>query len=694
LLATVAMWSQGCTDASVEDDGNGTATETGSDVHTDSDSDTEDLGLELRVESAAPLFVVAGANDGLAADLDFLAATAAASAISQGAPAVLMVADTSELKTPWTADYLARYPASLVVGIGLDPKVVGLSVPTLSLTETHGAPLSMALARAVWSRSARVVLAPADDPAAAIVAASLAARLSIPFLVWDASRKGELDALLQELRTETALLVGGMPVELDVAVTPLADDRAVATWLEQNGFEVNYLVAINPHDDAAQDGPRLSRLAPMFASRRQGATVLLPNTTDPNAVRASLSSFTTALGHPPAFLALLGSSEAIPFARVPNPLGMADVPELMTDAPYAQIDDDAFIEIAIGRIVASNLVEGSLVASRITTYEQLFDGAWEQTFIESGLWGYGEIAPLLRNVGYDDPWNTIGVDLGTFERIEAGILLHKDHSNHVALGHAFDMSTPTLLAPTVVVSGGCWVAGIDADTSSGHQSIVRHMLRQGAVAFVGGPRYGIAQDTQAHVAFINGLIEGLPLGQAFAKAYNNTTLNILDNPGDGGSEYARNNTALLGDPGLVIPMPNAPAAALAHMTVEGPSLLVKAPAALEIDQVTRSQLDEWKWSADLYIVVGGGLEPHTFWGSGHDEQIMYFMASFTTDKQITGIEQDPSVIAPMGFENYHLDPNPDGTTTARWRVRLNELDPLSGTLTKQLTSVSYTVSFE
>ena len=68
--------------------------------------------------------------------------------------------------------------------------------------------------------------------------------------------------------------------------------------------------------------------------------------------------------------------------------------------------------------------------------------------------------------------------------IEAAAMLHKDHSNCMILGHAMDVRTEVLFAPTVVVSMGCSVAGMDQVFET-QRTMVDHVLGSGAVAFMG-----------------------------------------------------------------------------------------------------------------------------------------------------------------------------------------------------------------
>lgn len=649
----------------------------------------EPSGVELALEGDRPLLLVAAdATEADPRDLDFLAAIAAATALTDGAPAVLAI-DGGTLELPAVADYIDRYDPQLVVGIGIDPTEGNSAAEQVAVEGAGGA---ISLAATVWSRSPYAVVCDHEDMEAALLGSGLAARLRAPLLLWDGGNDDELDSLLVALQTEQVVVLGALDVDLTASTVPLVNAADVITWMDGAGLAIDYFAAVNPADRSGADGPKLSLLGPVFAARRDGFVALLPDSQNYEDVVDTLAAHRAALGRHPEYLALVGSTEAIPFAQVDNPLGWEDTPQLMTDAPYAQADEDPFLEMAVGRVIAEDLVLGSLLAARISTYEQLQDGQWERSLVDSGRWGSPELKPLLRNVGFEETVDGVGTHLSAFERLEVSFLLHSDHSNHELLGEAFDLSTETLLAPAVVVSAGCSVSGLDLDASMWHRSIVKHLLGQGAVAVLGAPRNAITQNSQLQTAFVNRLIEGHTLGQAFREGYASLTLNVLDNPDDSGSEHARHNVLLVGDPALTIFVPAAPVEALPALEGEDGSWETVAPGDPFFDPVPEILLEEWGWDEELYAVAVPGLDSHTYWGAGHDFQVLYYIAAVTADGPITSVTQEAGIPDDLGWTGgFHIDEHQDGTQTALWRTRFLELDLGSGEVVQQLERIAYSV---
>lgn len=653
-------------------------------------ADTADTGEPtdlLLLSGERPLLLVdVDATEADARDLDFLAATAAAAALGRGMPALLGLEGEAGLHEPHVADFLGRYGPDLVVGLGIDATEMADASQQLQVSGDSGVDLAAALAEQVWAQAPTAVLVDPDDFDSALVGAALAARLRAPMLY------SVDEDLLARLQTEEVLVVGGLEPELELDVVSLADSGAVIAWAEAAGLATEYLAAVNPADRDLNDGPKQSMLGPVLAARRDGLVVTLPDSQDPDDIQAALDGYQDDLGRHPTWLALMGSARAIPFARVDNPLGWEDTPELMTDAPYAQADEDPFLEIAIGRVVSDDLSDGSVLVSRTSTYELLQDGIWDASLVEAGRWGADELAPLLHNVGYETAVDGVGRHLSEFDRIEAAFLLHYDHSWWEALGEAYDVSTDTLLAPAVVISGGCSVAALDLTTAPFYESVVKHLLGQGAVAVLSAPRNAITQNSQLHTAFLNRVIEGHTLGEAYKQGFASLTLNTLDDPHDIASEHARYNNLLVGDPALRLTMPDSPVASWAAMEGAGDSWEALGPGDAFITPTPQALLDEWGWTEELHIIAAPGMDSHTRWGAGHDSQTLYYIAAVTSTTPITTVVQEEGVPEGLGWTgSFHVDAHQDGTSTAMWRVRFLELDEQAGALVQQVERIAYVV---
>ena len=634
-------------------------------------------------------------------DLDFLAAVAASSALTDGEPAVLAITHPIYLfADAWHADYVNRYnpESALIVGQNV-PGIPGVSQLIVLNSAPAGAEQAKEIATTVWAGSDQVVICSLDgnDYENALTAASLASRLKVPLLYSSPATPGDLDTVLAQLGVQSALVVGS-PLTLPVPSSTLSGALAVVTWLRNNGHAVGYLAAVNPADrDVHPDGSKLSLVATVLAARRGGVVVPVQNATTYVTVRDELRQFYAAIDtdYYPEFLAIVATNPFIPLGEVDNPSGFpASI--LMTDTIYAHMDADPFLEIAVGRVIANNFSEGSLIASRISTYDSLRDRNWENRFAQMGNWGVLEAVPALTNFGYEED-DLMGADHSSGPPIEDGLILHSDHSAWWTLGNAFNTNMDTLLAPAFVVSQGCSTAALDM----GPSQVTKSLFRQGAVGFMGGTRNVIAMSGHQVSEVINSVVEGESLGQAFIRAYEAVTLNVLDSD-DHGSDVTRHNWLLIGDPALVLHVPCTPWERLAHANISlgGENLTVTGPENWWVRPYPESLLVEWGWfPRTLHAVIGAGTALMSYWNApGYNFQIPYFVAKYRTRGHVLDISQQTGVPAPLGwggsFANHvHVDEHADGTRTYLWRVRLIDFDQEDGGIIDDaVAAVSYTIT--
>ena len=293
---------------------------------------------------------------------------------------------------------------------------------------------AVVLARTYWPSCATVVVCREDAYADALVAATLAARLRAPLLL--AGEKGLSQAAMAELKRLAArqvILIGaaskaGAAMEKQrLAVTRLADAKAVLTWMHiQRKMDVSYLAVSNPHDRERGVIRKLSLSAPLLAAGRNGALIPLDfetqwkipfksvdlkgqpgkslktgDTVSLNGKKWSVSLYPECakgegdirltypcgaevrdrlfgiykiLHHHPEYLCIVGMPDVIPFNIVPK--GPEEAMDLPTDLPYANTDDDPFVEIAYGRVIAEDFRAATLYASRVLTYADLLDPSW------------------------------------------------------------------------------------------------------------------------------------------------------------------------------------------------------------------------------------------------------------------------------------------------------------------------------
>lgn len=661
-----------------------------------------ELNLQTGKWQSGKWLIVTKAVDGPSDhDLDFFAAVAASSALTDGEPAVLAITNKTCLTSQaWHADYLSRYQPdkALVVGLNI-PFIAGVSDLTVLDSAMAGAEQAKEIATTVWANSDRVVVCSLDGNyyENALVAASLASKLKIPLLFSSPSTPGDLDAVLAQLATQSALVVG-TSLSLPIASTTLSGAIEVVTWMRSNDHPVDYLAAANPADrDVHPDGSKLSLVSTLLASRRGGVVVPLQNASTYITVMDELQQFyaTIETGYYPEFLALVGTTPFIPFGEIDNPSGFP-APILMTDALYADVDADPFLEIAVGRVIANNFSEASLIASRISTYDSLKDGNWEKRFAQMGRWGHSEAVPVLNNCGFEDD-DLMGAYHNSGPPIEDSLILHYDHSGWWDLGYAFNVNMDTLLAPAFVQSRGCSTAALD----KGPSQVTKSLLRQGAVGFMGGTRNLIAMSGHLASEVINSILEYESLGHAFNRAYQAVTLNVLDSD-DHGSNVSRHNWLLIGDPALVLHVPDSPLEqpAFADIALDGTDLTVTGPETWWIRPYPESLLIEWGWYPNtLHAIIGAGTALMTYWGApGFDHQIPYFVAKYRTLGHVPDIAQEPSISWPLGWggsfaSNVHVDEHVDGTRTYLWRVRLINFDHRNGGIIHDvIESVSYTIT--
>ncbi len=656
-------------------------------------------GLDLQ---PGKWLIVTRAIDGPSShDLDFLAAVAASSALTDGEPAVLAITNETCLTSEaWHADYISRYnpERALVIGQHI-PSITGVSQLIVLDSAAAGAEQAKEIATTVWASSDQVVICSLDSNhyENSLVAASLASGLRVPLLYSSPSTPGDLDTVLGQLGAQSALVVG-TPLSLPVSSTALSGAVEVVTWLRNNGHSVDYLAAVNPADrDVHPDGSKLSLVSTVLAARRGGVVVPLQNASTYITVRDELQQCYTAIdaGYYPEFLALVATTPFIPFGEVDNPSGFPAA-ILMTDVLYADMDADPFLEVAVGRVIANNFSEGSLVASRISTYDSLKDGYWEDRFAQMGRWGQSEAVPVLTNFGYQED-DLMGSYHDSGPPIEDGLILHYDHSGWWDLGYAFSVNVDTLLAPAVVLSRGCSTAALDM----GPSQVTKSLLRQGAVGFMGGTRNVIAMSGHLATEVVNAVVEGESLGYAFNRAYEAVTLNVLDQD-DRGSNVSRHNWLLIGDPALVLHVPGGPLEQPAHAEIspDGRNLTVEGPESWWVRPYPDALLMEWGWYPNtLHAVIGAGTALMTYWGSpGYDHQIPYFVAKYQTPGNVLDITQEVGIPWPLGWggsfaHNVHVDEHTDGSRTYLWRVRLMDFDHQNGgIINDMIDSVSYSIT--
>ena len=425
-------------------------------------------------------------------------------------------------------------------------------------------------------------------------------------------------------------------------------------------------------------------------TRRKGPVALELTWPRAGLVHERLKAFEKGIGRGNFHLCLVGPPQSIPpFFIRKNDNDLVDLP---SDMPYAQADPDPFSDIPLGRFVAEDAPSATLQACRSLFYDSLLDPSWEGR-ASLAAWSRTP-APLLRNVGFQGPYLHQGpVEIEPWSpATRSAVLIHNSHSWWLGLGgKTVSWDTQVLFAPCLVESGGCLSAALDRDAL--HRSVALRLLRNGAVGFVGNVREGIGQSGHFRTAFLNGVLAGKTLGEAYLYAQNSMKFVMLERGGrrSRGYRYQFYNAAFYGDPALRIHLPSPPAAAPARVEAKGNVLTVRAPSTWwKVEQYIPK---DWKYkeSPRIYTYRGAGVGVDRHWDPKHhrDQEDLYFLASYKTRRKVSGLVQLGSPPPPLGWTGkFFLDEHPDGARTLLWRVKFLQFDMATGRIEEKIDSMS------
>lgn len=372
--------------------------------------------------------------------------------------------------------------------------------------------------------------------------------------------------------------------------------------------------------------------------------------------------------------------------------------DLPSDYPYANLDDDPFVELGVGRFLAEDVHAAILQASRSVVFEHLVDGPWTKTAATTGMEYPG--VELYKSVGFSPLAHHDGpvIDDNRNPVLGAGFIMHVSHSGPRVMGKTFDYKHDLLLAPAFVVSSGCSTHALDNRPKP--WSLPAKLMRNGVVAVSGNNRLGIGQQGQYVTVLSDRLMVGEPIGQAYRSALNALivtaqTTGEMDR-GDGGNRYSVYNAQVFGDPALRMRVPQSPDVRAARQDVDpaSGSVTVHAPSEWWREEKTYFP-EEWGYKGDkMYLWRGLGTGAPRRWERdnrrNHEESC--FLASFTTDEKIVRIQQQGDLEKPLGWDGqYFIDQHPDGTRTAYWRVRLIDYNLDTGEVNHEVPSIEYHV---
>jgi hypothetical protein len=632
------------------------------------------------------LFVVKTAATGLAAaDYDYLSLVPVSRHANKGVPAVFAIANESDFTTNiYLQDYLRRYRPAAINTINFSATIPNFTSATINAAGPLE--LSVAMATSHWTSSAKVVLvSDAVDTTNypnVLQASALAAALDAPMIYYNANSAKQtlVQNAITQLGATEVIYVNAAGTKPAMANFVLTNPATIINYLAGKGITVDYFATTNPTDLNLVTCAKLSLTAPFVAARRTGIVVPVTSWacnpaeafhyTGYPAIKGELQQLYTAIGRYPSYLALVGSAHSIPLGyRVPN----EDVGLYYgspADLDYADVDADVFVDIAIGRIMAYDIFDVTLLTSRISTYEQLFDGVWEKTMADvGGQWNSAFQNALGANYGFGS--TDLISRLQPTQPVEAAIIGHNDHSSQHVLGGAFDVNSVNVLAPAAIFSEGCATAAIDLDVAN--LLVVNQLFKLGAVSFVGATRLDTGAGKLKQSAMVNALLAGETLGRGYMAGIDTMTWN--------GADDQRWNWIFLGDPGLRIHVPSAPVVAPASHTVTPESsdtatLTVNIPATLFTPEVDPTWCAHW------------GLTYPEYWGEkaglyGMDVDRFYLVRQ-TIPRPVSSVQELdvwPTVNSwvwgnvKLGMmAQPAIDYQQDGTQQLVWAIRANIMD--------------------
>lgn len=669
--------------------------------------------------SAYRLFVVKATPQGLSvADYDYLGLIPVSKHINNGVPAIFTVASTNDFATNvYLQDYLRRYHPTLINTINFTATIPHIaSSPIMSPGSVE---LSVCMATNTWASSKDVVLVSdainSKNYPNVLQASALASALDAPLIYYNskATKQALIKKAITTLGAREVIYVNAEKTKPALATLVLSNPETIVKYLDGRNIKVDYFAATNPKDLKLLSGSKLSLVAPFIAARRNGVVVPItsyaPNTkelfhyTGYEPISNELRQLYQGLGRYPDYLALVGNTASIPFSySAPNEVA-GSLENAPTDLDYAEADEDRFPDIAIGRIMAYTLFDATLYACRISTYEELFDGAWEKSLLGRGK------DPMFSNYGFEFK-EFLYRDVTRNKPFDAAIYLHGEHSAQSLLGGSFDTGSRHVLAPMVIHSTGCAAAAIDFETvndgvqppvmGAGELIVVNTLVRLGAVSFLGSTRLCCGNEAAMRGAFQAAMFKGEPFGRCYLKG---VTANSL-NPDDAWRMDLRRNWILLGDPAFKLNIPAAPRVAppsyvVTHETPVTDVLTVNAAAYSDFFkwQILPEHVEEWGITIPLYMLNMPGLY-FWDWGGQDGPNRLAYMVRHTTTRPVARVEQLGSCPANLGMDTewgsgWVVNANQDSTTDVLWHVRLIDFDWQAGAVVNQVTNISFRITY-
>lgn len=653
-------------------------------------------------EPPTEVFVVQSTETGLAVgDYAYLALVPASAHRNNGLPAVVMIGSELEYSSnAYFRDYLRRLRPARVNTLNFTAVDNWHPTARINATDPHELAVSMALAH--WASSATVVLVSdaidATNYPNVLQASALASAIGAPMLFHSADplKAAAVQAAIADLGATEVVFVGAPGASPGIATRVVTGPASIVGYLASRGIAVEYFAVTNPRDLAVDTGAKLSLTAAHIAARRGGIVVPIAGFQPPTAqqelfvysgypiISAELNQLYAAIGRYPEYLAIVGNARSMPMSYSAPNESDGQFHDPPTDFDYANADADPFADIAVGRIMAYDVFDATLAASRISTYERLLDGTWNRTLAGVGAdWDASIQAAAAANYGFAH-LDLTGVDLVESDQaVEAGIIVNNFHSAAVTLGGSISCGSTNILAPAVVLSSGCAVGAIDFEmlghdgTSAFYRGtpavVINDLFRLGAVGVLASTRADTGGGSMVVSKMLDSALAGNPLGRSWMDGCLHFTINL-------GAWSERRMSMHFGDPALRMHVPSAPAVPPASHTVVGDDcgavVQVSIPQTLFTPQMDPGMCAHWGLSSPKYWGTKAGLH-----GSDVDA---FYVVRCTTPKPLQSLEDVEGwpivrswVWGDIGLGlvgSPVMDVLRDGTTQAVWIARANIMD--------------------
>jgi len=268
----------------------------------------------------------------------------------------------------------------------------------------------------------------------------------------------------------------------------------------------------------------------------------------------------------PRYVAIVGTPASVPFGYERDPVyfnSTMQEQELATDNTYANIDSDAYLELAVGRVVNADVYRGSVNVAGMITYAEM-SGDWQKRALliyptsvkmeqTSGLpMVFSSFESLLKNT--EQELKHAGFEVSGYYREEAtldtvyphiqgqALIVFAQHSDALRWSFSAGNGTkylvprwkesptklpsdirvlPYLNAPSLIIGLGCDSGGLDTGLDP-EDTFLYGCFEKGAIGYIGNTRAGFP-DTEEHAVkfMINDIIyKGATVGEAFRNGKN------------------------------------------------------------------------------------------------------------------------------------------------------------------------------